>query len=86
MTISLLQYDELNDLEVLAADQQGTASSRCCLFFNGGNLTVKNLQPKVHVNTSQAGKGLTQVFGPHTQIHRGRKMPQPPAGSTCVLR
>lgn len=47
MAVSLLWDDKLQQLKVLAANKQRASSSRCCLFFNGGNLTVKNLQPKV---------------------------------------
>lgn len=49
VAISFLWDDELQQLKVLAANKQRAPSSGCCLFFYGGNLTVKDLQPKVRV-------------------------------------
>lgn len=48
MAVSLLGYDKLYDLKVLAANKQRTAGSRRGLLFNGGDLTVKNLGPRVN--------------------------------------
>lgn len=47
MAVSLLRYDKLDNLEVLAANKQRTASGRRCLLLNGGDLTVKNLDQKL---------------------------------------
>lgn len=56
MAVSLLWYDKLYDLKVLAANKQRTASSRRCLLFNGGDLTVKNLGPKVNMSMVSMNK------------------------------
>ena len=42
MAVSLLWYGELCQLNVLAMHRQMASISSCCLFFNGGNLAVKN--------------------------------------------
>lgn len=43
MAVSFLRDDQLDDLEVLAADQQWATSGSGCLLLNRGNLAVKNL-------------------------------------------
>lgn len=42
MAVSLLWYGELCQLNVLAMHRQMASISSCCLFFDGGNLAVKN--------------------------------------------
>jgi len=43
MAVSFLGDDQLDDLEVLAADQQWATSSSGGLLLDSGNLTVKDL-------------------------------------------
>lgn len=43
MAVSFLRDDQLDDLEVLAADQQWATSGSGGLLLNRGNLAVKNL-------------------------------------------